>query len=116
MSNRDKLRSAIKVHADAALLDEIIERKAIWAEDPDLHEEGETFDDVDAFIDIDDRADDWQTRKRCRRILIDAGYYTPVTDAELARTVVSGGVRKYDFMLDCVKYRATDPLVMWLGR
>jgi hypothetical protein len=113
MSNRDKLAGIIEDGGSKALRDELAERVAIWNEDPDLHEEGETFDEVDAFIDVDGAGGfDLQ----CKRILVAAGFYTPVSDEQLSRTVTSGGAKAYDLKMGGLKYRCACSMVEWLDK
>lgn len=118
MSNRDRLRASIEKLASKEIMAELVERVEIWNEDPSMHDDGETFDTVDAFIDLDDRAEEepWRDLERwCRTILIDAGYYRPINEAELARVIVTSG-KKYSFKLAGVKYDINGPLSTWLEK
>ena len=118
MSNRQKLIEAIYTLADKGMREDLEERIAIWNEEPDLHEEGETFDIADAFIDLDDALQsegyDNKAGKLCDKILIRAGYYLPLTDEQLQNTVVCGGAKKYDLLRDGIKYRIDSAMSLWI--
>jgi hypothetical protein len=115
MTNREKVRAAIAELGDDALKEEIAERVAIWAEEPELHDDGETFDDIDAFDDLLDATTDKLAAARMNRILVRAGYYVAKTDVELARFVMSSG-RPYDLKLDGIKYQIAGPWSTWIDR
>ena len=72
-------------------------------------EEGESYDIVDAFEDIEDRADEdptfhpRQLVKNVRKIAINLGMYKEISDDEL-RAIASTAGKKYSFILDGKKY------------
>ena len=116
MSNRDKLLAAIREIGSKQLREELIERMEIWAEDAAGREADETFDEVDAFLDLDGLVDDpnWRAfRSECRLILITAGFYQVVSEEQLARRVMSSGL-PYSFKLRGQKYDGVDSLGGWL--
>lgn len=105
MRNRQQLEKSIRRMMTPALADEMEYYK------------DEGYDTVDAFLEIEDLADEGRLSNRLRtltrRIMIDAGYYREVSDNELAQIQVSHG-RKYDFKLRGKKYISVDPLSAWI--
>jgi hypothetical protein len=118
MSNRDTLLATIASLGSKQLREELAARVEIWAEDdPELHEPGETFDEADAFVDLDDLAEcepNWRSfRSECRTILIAAGFYRVISEEEIARTYTSSG-NAYAFKHRGAKYWADDAMCTWL--
>lgn len=117
MTNRDRLRAMIKSLAGRALMEELQAR--LWV-DRELPEPGELpFDICDAFLDLDDLAESdpgWQNFQRgCRTILIHAGFYRPISEEEISRTVCTGRSRAWAFQDAGIKYTADQPIVSWLA-
>ena len=79
--------------------------------DHELPEEGEEeYDEVQAFMDIDDRDDAFQ--RECRKILIDIGYYRVMPQAEIDSTYVSSG-KKWDFKRKGIPYTQDHAIISY---
>jgi len=82
----------------------------------DIEHEG-PYDVVDAFLDTEAVAEENASSKRervdCHRILIDTGFYVPMTEAEIRATTTTRG-RPWSFKLQGVAYRCLLSLSQWL--
>ena len=90
----------------------LIEELDYWMNHLD-HEEA--CDIADAFVEVESLATDTNDRPMiaaCRRVLIDAGYYQPMSDEVIARCVVSRG-KAWDFSMSGVKYECVSGLTEW---
>jgi hypothetical protein len=84
----------------------------------DLEPDEKAYDIVDAFEDAMRFAEDNRDHKLlliCRYILIQAGYYRPMTQKEIDNTVVSRG-SVWDFKLKGIPYIGDDSFGSWLEK
>jgi hypothetical protein len=80
-------------------------------------EEGQPYDLADAFSDVMDIAESNMDRRMTniiRRILIDVGYYIPMTEEEVAGTATMGGTQKWDFKMGGIPYMGISDWQGWL--
>lgn len=91
--------------------------KLLRQEIHDLIDGIDTWDDIDAFLHIQDLSeteDGWKAFKiPCRKVLIDAGFYVPMTQEEIDSCWVSGGT-VWDFKMQHVAYQCVSGLMGWV--
>jgi hypothetical protein len=111
MTNRERLIAAL---ASAPL--SVAEEIGYRVQDVE-HEEA--YDAADALVDLSDLADasdEWKEyRAPCRRLLIAAGYYQPMSERDINSTFVTRG-KPWEFKMGGVAYRAAEAMSLWLER
>lgn len=91
--------------------------KALTEEIQLLVDNGETL--LDAFLTLDDLSDTEQSlvryRTACRKVLIDAGFYRPMSQEEIDSTTTSRGY-PWDFKMKGIAYRGSESMQGWLEK
>jgi hypothetical protein len=90
----------------------------MWV-DRDPPEPGETpYDLADAFEDADDfgvNNQDTELIKICKLILIELGYYVPMSQKEISNTYVTKGT-VWSFKMKGIPYKEVDSFGGWLEK
>lgn len=107
-TNADALQKAIGRCTNKALTEEIQTM---------MDDAGET--ELEAFLLIDDLADtsiEWaRYRAACRSVLIDAGYYRPMSQEDIDSTLTSRGY-PWDFKMKGIAYQGLESMQGWLEK
>jgi hypothetical protein len=117
MSNRELLISRITTKKIPSKLK--LELQHYMEVDRDEPEEGDApYDIANAFFDAMDFAEDNQDtglERICKLILIDVGFYKPMSQQDINNSYVTSG-RVWDFKMNGIPYRGTDSIEQWLSK
>ena len=117
MTNRERLIARLTTQSIPSKLK--VELDYYMSVDRDPPEEGELpYDMANAFLDAMDFAEDNQDKQlehMCESILIELGYYIPMSQADINNTYVTRG-KVWDFKLSGIPYKGQDSFGSWLEK